>query len=211
MKRKNLMFLLIVTLAALLAAPSTMAKTAVKVYPYIGEDKEDFSYRIPNNRFLRGSPNASGKTIICTADIAELFAAINGSVEFTYDGQTFYFAEDPESPPGPSNPLLPVPSGKSYSGGGKIILMPGIFDAGNVIFDETGKRNAVPWVSIGQSVEITGKNAIIKRSGIEIHGSEDSDVKIKNLTFESCLFAAISAESDLNSLTIRDSHVNYLS
>jgi transcriptional regulator of heat shock response len=50
--------------------------------------------------------------------------------------------------------------------------MPGIFDAGDVIIDEFGNRNAVPWVSIGRSVEITGENATIKRSGIEINASE---------------------------------------
>ena len=204
MKFKNLTCLWILTLTILLAAPLTIAETTVEVY---GVGETTFDWEIPEVRYLRGSVGAS-KTVPCTADVAELFAAINGSYSFTYRGEIFWFAKDPKEPPNEvTNPLLQVPSTRSYTGGGKVILR-GDFDSGNVIIQTDGSRNEQPMVIIGKSVEITGVNATIKRGRFEIYASETDDIKINNLTFENSVWAAISAEWDFGSLTIDSVHVN---
>lgn len=122
----------------------------------------DRTYRVPNFRYINDymqyihyggpDPNTTGvpRTIDVTPDLAEVWAAVNG-MHFIWNDLDFYFKEDPINP---NSADLPVPSGRSYSGGGTIVLKKGTFNFGEsysfLCFDTD-----LPDCSSGDSVVIT--------------------------------------------------------
>lgn len=115
-----------------------------------------FSGNYPERQYPAYPPFPE-KLIQCTADTAEVWAAVNGT-EFDIGGQKFYFREDPVDP---SSAPLAVPSGTSYAGGGTILLkasdrsgMPRYFNLGvsakgyyTESFSAPGKPGFQVWIA----------------------------------------------------------------